>query len=46
LGNVSPGKPVPDACLAALAIEHGCEVMSAGEDFRRFPGLRWRHPLH
>lgn len=37
---------VPDAYLAALAIEHGCELVSTDTDFRRFPGLRWRHPLH
>jgi uncharacterized protein len=37
---------VPDAYLAALAIEHGCEVITADKDFRRFPGLRWRHPLN
>jgi uncharacterized protein len=40
------GKLVPDAYLAALAIEHGCEVITADKDFRRFPGLRWRHPLN
>ena len=39
------GKLVPDAYLAALAIEHGCEFVSTDKDFRRFPGLRWRHPL-
>lgn len=39
-------KLVPDAYLAALAIEHGCEVVTTGTDFRRFPGLRWRHPLN
>jgi uncharacterized protein len=39
------GELVPDAYLAALAIEHGCEVITADRDFRRFPGLRWRHPL-
>ncbi len=38
-------KLVPDAYLAALAIEHGCEFITAGKDFRRFPGLRLRHPL-
>jgi uncharacterized protein len=37
---------VPDAYLAALAIEHGCEFISTDPDFRRFPGLRWRHPLN
>lgn len=39
------GKLIPDAYLAALAIEHGCELVSDDRDFRRFPGLRWRHPL-
>ncbi len=39
-------KLVPDAYLAALAIEHGCEFVSADRDFARFPGLRWRHPLN
>jgi uncharacterized protein len=38
-------KLVPDAYLAALAIEHGCEFISEDRDFGRFPGLRWRHPL-
>jgi toxin-antitoxin system PIN domain toxin len=40
------GKLVPDAYLAALAIEHGCEFVSTDRDVRRFPGLRWRHPLN
>jgi toxin-antitoxin system PIN domain toxin len=40
------GKLVPDAYLAALALEHGCEFISSDSDFRRFPGLRWRHPLN
>jgi uncharacterized protein len=39
------GKLVPDAHLAAIAIENGCELITADRDFRRFPGLRWRHPL-
>ena len=39
-------KLVPDAYLAALALEHGCEVVTTDKDFRRFPGLRWRHPLN
>jgi hypothetical protein len=39
------GNLVPDAFLAALAIEHGCELLSADADFARFKGLRWRHPL-
>jgi toxin-antitoxin system PIN domain toxin len=39
------GNLVPDAFLAALAIETGSEWISADRDFARFPGLRWRHPL-
>ncbi|BBU21535.1 TA system VapC family ribonuclease toxin [Mycobacterium xenopi] len=39
------GNLVPDAQLAALAIEHGVEVASADTDFMRFPGLRWTNPL-
>jgi predicted nucleic acid-binding protein len=36
---------VPDAFLAALALEHGCELVTNDGDFARFKGLRWRHPL-
>ncbi|MGH9164068.1 MAG: TA system VapC family ribonuclease toxin [Acidimicrobiales bacterium] len=36
---------IPDAHLAALAIEHGLELCSADSDFARFPDLRWRNPL-
>lgn len=39
------GNLVPDAFLAALAIESGCEWVSADGDFARFPGLRWHHPF-
>lgn len=39
------GNRVPIAFLAALAIESGCEWVTADRDFARFPGLRWRHPL-
>lgn len=39
------GNTVPDAYLAALAIEHGCEWNTTDRGFARFPGLRWRHPL-
>jgi hypothetical protein len=34
-----------DTHLAALAIEHQCELHSNDSDFGRFPGLRWRNPL-
>lgn len=36
---------VPDAHLAALAIEHGLTLFSTDGDFARFPGLRWENPL-
>ena len=36
---------VPDAHLAALAIEHGLTLCSSDRDFARFPGLRWVNPL-
>ena len=36
---------VPDAHLAALAIEHGLVLCSTDGDFARFPGLRWTNPL-
>jgi toxin-antitoxin system PIN domain toxin len=39
------GNTVPDAYLAALAIEHDAEWYSADRGFARFPGLRHRHPL-
>ena len=39
------GNLVPDAQLAALAIEHGVAVASADADFARFPGCRWVNPL-
>jgi hypothetical protein len=44
-GGGARGNLVADAYLAALAIEAGCEWVSADRDFSRFPGLRWRHPL-
>jgi uncharacterized protein len=36
---------VPDAQLAALAIEHGLTLCSTDGDFARFAGLRWENPL-
>lgn len=38
------GNLVPDAYLAAIAIEAGCEWITTDRDFARFKGLRWRHP--
>jgi toxin-antitoxin system PIN domain toxin len=39
------GNLVPDAHLAALAIEHGLTLCSTDGDFARFPGLAWQNPL-
>jgi toxin-antitoxin system PIN domain toxin len=39
------GNLVPDAMLAALAIEHGLTLYSADTDFARFRELRWENPL-
>lgn len=36
---------VPDAHLAALAMEYGLTLCSTDADFARFPGLRWENPL-
>jgi uncharacterized protein len=36
---------VPDAHLAALAIEHGLTLYSTDGDFAKFPGLKWENPL-
>jgi toxin-antitoxin system PIN domain toxin len=39
------GPGISDAYLAALTIEHGCELITTDGDFARFPDLRWRRPL-
>jgi len=39
------GNLVPDAHLAALAIEHGLTLCSTDGDLARFPGLRWLNPI-
>jgi uncharacterized protein len=39
------GNDVPDAYLAALAIESGSEWVTTDGGFSRYEGLRWRHPL-
>lgn len=36
---------IPDAYLAALAIESGSELVTADRGFGRFPGLRWSSPV-
>ncbi|MGE0641435.1 MAG: TA system VapC family ribonuclease toxin [Thermoanaerobaculia bacterium] len=39
------GALVPDALLAALAIEHGATLATHDLDFRRFPALRTLDPI-
>ncbi len=39
------GNLVPDAQLAALALEHGLAVCSTDTDFARFKEVRWSNPL-
>lgn len=39
------GNLVPDAYLAAMAIESGCEWITTDMDFSRFLGLKWRKPF-
>jgi len=39
------GNLIPDAHLAALAIEHGLVLCSTDGDFSRFSELRWENPL-
>jgi toxin-antitoxin system PIN domain toxin len=36
------GNLVPDAYLAALALEQGAELVTFGRGFGRYPRLRWR----
>ena len=33
-----------DAYIAALAVDHGCEVVSLDRDFARFDRVAWRRP--
>jgi toxin-antitoxin system PIN domain toxin len=40
------GNLVPDAYLAALAIESGAEWITADRGFAKFRRLRWRHPFN
>lgn len=40
------GNLVPDAWLAALAIESGCEWITTDRDYDLFGGVRWQHPLN
>ncbi len=44
-GAEAAGNGIPDAFLAAMAIESGATWITADRGFSRFPGLRWQHPL-
>jgi toxin-antitoxin system PIN domain toxin len=39
------GNLIPDAILAALAIEHGLTICSADSDFARFDEVTWTNPV-
>jgi len=43
-GNASANL-VSDAHLAALAVEHNCELYSTDVDFARFRDLKWTNPI-
>ena len=39
------GNLTSDAHLAALALEHDCELYSSDHDYKRFPGIKHINPL-
>jgi len=39
------GNLIPDAYLAAITIESGCEFVTTGRDFARIRGLSWTDSL-
>jgi toxin-antitoxin system PIN domain toxin len=39
------GNDIPDAYIAAYAVENNATLLSADRGFARFERLRWRHPL-
>jgi toxin-antitoxin system PIN domain toxin len=43
-GAEASGDLIADAQLAAIALEHACELVSFDRDFARFPELRWTRP--
>lgn len=45
VGHEVAGNLIPDAQLAALALEHGLTVCSTDTDFARFREVRWENPL-
>jgi len=38
------GDLIPDAVIAAVAAEHGCELVTLDRDFARFPSVPHRRP--
>lgn len=38
------GNLIPDAYLAAMAVEHQCTWITLDRDFARFPDLDWQEP--
>ena len=45
LNYVDRSNLIPDAQLAALAIENGFVLCSSDRDFAKFPELKWENPL-
>ena len=45
LSSVDRSNLIPDAELAALAIENGFVLYSSDRDFARFTELKWKNPL-
>jgi uncharacterized protein len=43
--GVDRSADVPDAHLAALALEYDLTLASTDRGFARFPGLRWENPI-
>lgn len=39
------GNDIPDAYVAAFAVENNATFLSANRRFARLPDLRWLHPL-
>jgi uncharacterized protein len=39
------GDLIADAAIAAIAVEHGAEVVTLDRDFARFPSIRHRRPM-
>lgn len=40
----APGDLIPDAVLAAIAVEHHCEIVTLDRDFARFSSVRHIRP--